>query len=307
MKSATQPVLIDTDIGDDVDDAFALALAAVLPHLRVCAVTTVSGPVEERARLAEHILRAAGQAHVPVVPGSSAMRNGRPGPNKFSHTAVLDRNTVCEHPATETATQCILRNSRQYLPLTLIALGPLTNIAAALDEDPSLARRARLVAMAGTLGVPYPDWNLRCDPAAARKVLASGMAITVVGMHVTMQTKMRASQVAQMFCNPRPLVQVLARCVLAWRTRQRRLPILHDALTVAVAADRNIARQEPRHMRVGGGGFSRATRSAQPNVQVCTTVDLPRFTALLDTHLFGAPQPLVVPCDVWCLLLRYLA
>ena len=74
---------------------------------------------------------------------------------------------------TTIATDLILACSHASAPLTIIALGPLTNIAAALARDPALARRARLVAMAGKLGYPYPDWNLRCDPDAGRRVLAA--------------------------------------------------------------------------------------------------------------------------------------
>lgn len=67
MDQLPQAVLIDTDIGNDVDDAFALALATVLPQLQLCGVTTVSGPVKERARLARQILHATRQPHVPMV------------------------------------------------------------------------------------------------------------------------------------------------------------------------------------------------------------------------------------------------
>jgi inosine-uridine nucleoside N-ribohydrolase len=312
-----QSALIDTDIGDDVDDAFGLALALRLPRLRVRGVATVAGPVQARARLAQSILAAAGCADVPAAPGSSAMSGGLAGSERFSHQPLLElatgdlgpeaSNSPIPKPQSSIATDLILTCAQAYSPLTIIALGPLTNIAAALDRDPALAGRARLVAMAGKLGYPYPDWNLRCDPAAARRVLASGMPVTLVGMHVTMGAKMRAGQLARLFASRDPLNMTLARCVLAWRTWKRRMPILHDALTVAVAADPTLVRQAPRRVQVGWRGFSLATRLGAPNALVCTAVDIERFHTLLEAQLIDGAPWLAERCGLWCRLLQLIA
>ena len=314
---STQSVLIDTDIGDDVDDAFGLALALRMPQMRVRGVTTVAGPVQARARLAQSILTAAGHTSVPVAPGSSTMSDGRMGSGRFSHQPLLEiadfRLQIADDADSQStiynlqsAIDLILACSQASTPLTIIALGPLTNIAAALERDPTLANRVRLVAMAGKLGYPYPDWNLRCDPHAARSVLAAGMPITLVGMHVTLGTKMRAEQLQRLFAGPDPLNVTLARCVLAWRTWKRRMPILHDALTVAVAADPTLAHLRPRRVFVGWRGFSLTTRMAIPNALVCTAVDLKRFHALLDAHLLGGASAAAY-CGPWCRLLRAIA
>lgn len=278
------PTIVDTDIGDDVDDAFALALAAVLPQLRLCGVTTVAGPVEERARLARLVLDAAGMPDVPCVPGSSAMSDGQPGPAKLSHRPLLAGAPPLS-PASPDAARFICDCALRFSPLTIIAIGPLTNIAAALRHDPALARRARLVAMGGKLGLPYPDWNIRCDPQAARAVLASGMPVTLVGMHVTMRCKLRPEQLRRLFAAPRPAAVLLARCVLAWRTWQRRMPILHDPLTVAVAADPSLVSLAARRVQITSRGFSFARRNGKSNALVCTNVALERFHALLEAHL----------------------
>jgi purine nucleosidase len=313
---ATQSVLIDTDIGDDIDDAFALALALRLPWLRLRGVTTVAGPVRERARLAQLILAAAGCADVPVAPGSSVMSDGRPGSARFSQQPVLGREigdwrllnpqSPISNLQPLDATDLIISCSQASAPLTIIALGPLTNIAAALARDPTLTRRARLVAMAGKLGYPYPDWNLRCDPAAARRVLASGMPITLVGMHVTMSAKMRAPQLQRLFAGPDALGAALARCVLAWRTWKRRIPILHDALTVAIAADPTLAQLAPRRVLVGWRGFSLAARLTTPNALVCTSADQQQFHTLLETYLLGGALA-EQRCGPWCRLMHALA
>lgn len=301
---AGQDVLIDTDAGDDVDDAFALALAARMPALNVRAVTTVAGPVVERARLAQTILVAAGAGDIPVATGSSTTLSGRAGSARCSHCAVALPDGANAYAALEKdATDLILRCS-QEAPLTLITLGPLTNIALALQRDPALAQRARLVAMGGKLGVPYPDWNIRCDPEAVSVVLASGMPITFVGMHLTMRCKLRPEQMQRLFAGSTPLTRLLARCVLLWRTRQRRMPILHDPLTVAVAADPTLVELHKRHVDVVGGLLT-TSRYGQPNASVCTNLNLARFHTMLDTCLLGGnTEPNQTPTCVQKLVRR---
>lgn len=274
--------VIDTDIGDDVDDAFALALALRSPELRVVGVTTVAGPVERRARLAQTLLAAVGRSDIPVAVGSSARSDGRAVQHRFSHAPVVAPDHM---PPLWCGDGCdLLRQAaaeHASAPLRIICLGPLTNLALALQYDPSLATRVRVVAMGGKRGLPYPDWNIRCDPAAARRVLASGVAITLVGMHVTMQTKLTGNEMAQVFDPRSPLGVLLARCVLAWRTPQRRMPILHDALAVAVAYDPSLAWTEARRVIIGPGGFSFDQHSDTPNARVCRTIDLPRWRTIL--------------------------
>jgi inosine-uridine nucleoside N-ribohydrolase len=166
-----------------------------------------------------------------------------------------------------------------------VALGPLTNLAAALDRDPGLAGRAQVVAMAGKLGAPYPDWNLRCDPEAARRVLASGVTLRMVGMHLTLRAKMQPHQLRRLWERDDPLARFLGRCVLSWRTWKRRMPFLHDALTVAAAADSSLIAWQPRRVLVGPRGLSLALRAGPPNALVGVDVDIARFWRLLEDAL----------------------
>ena len=285
-------LVIDTDIGDDVDDAFALALATRLPQLALRGVVTVAGPVQRRAALARALLAAAGAGDVPVFAGSSAMRDGRPGSGRFTHDGMQNaerRMQNAEPNAPNTAVtdflnaQCSMLNSSAQR--TIIALGPLTNVAAALDCDPALAGRAQVVAMAGKLGVPYPDWNLRCDPQAARRVLASGVPVRLVGMHLTLRTQMRPEQLRRLFERDDALARFLGRCVLSWRTWKRRMPFLHDALTVAAAVDPSLVAWQPRRVLVEPRGFSLALRRGPPNALVGVGVDIARFWGMVENAL----------------------
>ncbi|MBC8075538.1 MAG: nucleoside hydrolase, partial [Chloroflexales bacterium] len=213
---------------------------------------------------------------VPVLPGSSAMRNGQPGSTRFTHSVEIGDWGLA------TNLQSLISSLQSP---TIIALGPLTNVAAALDRDPTLAQRAQVVAMAGKLGAPYPDWNLRCDPLAARRVLASGVPLRMVGMHLTLRTKMRPAQLQRLFGRDDALGRFLGRCVLEWRTRKRRMPFLHDVLTVAAAADPSLITWQPRRVLIGPRGFSLALRTGRPNALVGVGVDIDRFWRMVEGEL----------------------
>src|SRR5688500_12742331 len=158
-------LILDTDIGDDVDDVFALLLAARHPDVRLQAVTTVFGQTEERARLARLMLELAGRSDVPVAVGARETLDGRdptggggatmasaPGLVGKAGDETWDRlgASLDQRPA---ATLLIEHIRAASDPLTLAAIGPLTNVAAAFAQAPDLAKKVeRVVIMGGRLG-----------------------------------------------------------------------------------------------------------------------------------------------------------
>jgi purine nucleosidase len=304
-----RPILIDTDIGDDVDDSFALALAARSPELQIVGVTTVAGPVAARAALAQVVLTAGGYPRIPVVAGHSGTIDQRRAPQLFSQAALLGESLDHIRAVRESLVQptqaidCILAASRGHTPLTILALGAMTNLAAALQRDPTLAQRANVIAMAGSGGMPFPDWNVRCDPTAARIVLASGIPITMVGMNITILCKLWPAQMQRLFELRDPLGLTLARSVLAWRTAKRRMPFIHDALAVAIAADASLAATTARSVQITPRGFSLFNKNQRTNALVVHTADLPRFDQIIDQRLLGGL--VVQPCwSLRCILER---
>ena len=145
-------IVLDTDIGTDVDDALALALALASPELELVAVTTVSGDTTLRGRIAARLLALAGRTDVPVHAGCAEPLGGTAGFAWFGHEGdgILDRSRDAVAP--EPAVDALLRLFREQDGLELVTIGPLTNVAVALERDPGLARRiARLTAMGGWL------------------------------------------------------------------------------------------------------------------------------------------------------------
>ena len=150
----TIPLLLDTDIGDDVDDAFALLLAARQPAIELLGVTTVYGPVQERALIARKLLDTAGRSDVPVAVGEGITLAGRdPGRVLTSGQGYVDlseweRLAAALHPqpGVDFLIETVLSAPE---PPVLVALGPLTNVAAALRREPRLAGHLRSLILMG--------------------------------------------------------------------------------------------------------------------------------------------------------------
>jgi len=168
------PVILDTDIGDDIDDTWALAMLLRCPRLDLRLVTTTHGKAEYRARLAARLLSTAGRSGVPVGLGAG----GLDGSGK--QAAWVESYDLARHggPVHRDGVQALIDTiMASPEPVTLIAIGPSETVAAALAREPAIAGRARFVGMQGAVfrgyqgGPVCPEWNVRADVAAARVAL----------------------------------------------------------------------------------------------------------------------------------------
>jgi inosine-uridine nucleoside N-ribohydrolase len=191
-KAATpQLVILDTDIGDDIDDAFALALVLRSPELHLLGVETAFGATELRARLVDRYLAAVGRRDIPVLAGVATQTT-----NHMSQAAYALQWPERKHAD---AVPFLLGQIRAHPgQITLIAIGPLFNIQAAIARDPATFKKLkRVVIMGGSIyrgydgkngdrnTPPSPEWNILCDPAGARALLASGVPLYVMPLDST--------------------------------------------------------------------------------------------------------------------------
>jgi hypothetical protein len=180
-----EKVIIDTDIGDDIDDAFAIALALRSPELQILGIATTFGDTETRAKLLDRFLAEVGRPEIPVAAGA-------PSPPKS--TLTQRRYAEAGHfakPSHPDAVAFLLEQIRRYPgQVTLIAIGPLMNIGAAIDKDPAtFGKLKRVIIMGGSikrgygdLGFgppqpPQPEWNILNDVPSAQKLFASGVPL----------------------------------------------------------------------------------------------------------------------------------
>jgi inosine-uridine nucleoside N-ribohydrolase len=231
-------VLIDTDIGDDIDDALALALALRSPEIELKGVTTVFGDTQKRALLAAHILRVFGHEDIPVAAGQQMPLLPRHRPSGIPQAAILDTCATLPELSPYSGPELIIQTAMaHYGKLTLLCLGPLTNIATALTIEPRLFMAIRMAfIMGGTSGFPVPEWNVRSDAQAAKLVLASGVPVTLLGWNVTTRCQLRESDMEKLHYENSPQTRLLSQLMAVWqRHRPRRhskLPYLHDPLTI---------------------------------------------------------------------------
>ncbi len=209
-QDATQ-LYLDTDIGTDVDDALALALILGSPELDLVGISTVYGDTALRARLASRLvgLSAVGpsgsDASIPIAPGERETRSGRPvwWPG---HEGA--RQPDLENEAVDTGAdgvqQLVDAAAREPGALTVLAIGPLTNIAAALDRSPGFERDVRrLVIMGGdfTEGDRRAGHNILCDVTAAQRVFGSALDIVVGGLDLTTTIRLDGGDVERIACS----------------------------------------------------------------------------------------------------------
>jgi purine nucleosidase len=263
-----KPVILDTDIGTDVDDAYALALAATLPEMDLRAVTTVFGDTMVRARVASKVLSLVHRRDVPVSAGAScsfAGNSGWWGGWEGEELGPEEVWPVSPLPAVNLISR-VLRESPQ--PVTIICIGALTNVALALRE-PGFRRESveRFVIMGGTLSdivvenVRLPrawETNLHNDIAAAVEVFGAGIPISLVPADVTFHTRLDRQNFQRLReCGSgiaATLVRMTDRYLGEWQPAMQRLGVtnyyadaaalLHDPLTVLLAAGYEVAEWE---------------------------------------------------------------
>jgi purine nucleosidase len=281
---APQLAIIDTDIGDDIDDAFALALALRSPELQIVGVTTAYGDTELRARLVDRYLAAVGRSAIPVAAGVAT-----PHTNVFTQTAYAQQEPDHKHPD---GVAFLLNQIRAHPgEITLIAIGPETNLAAAIQRDATTFRKVkRVVLMGGSVyrgygdehRPPEPEWNIDRDPAAAKALFASGVPIFMMPLDST-QVHLEAKDREQIFSFGSPLTDQLTLLYHQWAAHTDNHapdPTLFDPVAVTYAIRPELCPAKPLRIEVDDKGMTRPV-DGSPNAQVCLRSDEKGFLSLL--------------------------
>ncbi len=291
---ARQMVILDTDIGDDIDDAFALALVLRCPELQLLGVETAFGDTELRARLVDRYLAAVGRSDVPVLAGVSTANTN------FTQAAYARQSPPRKHAA---AVSFLLAQARAHPgQITLIAIGPLFNIQAAIARDPvTFKKLKRVVIMGGSVyrgydnhnGIstnapPSPEWNILCDPAGARALFASGVPVFVMPLDST-QIHLQLPMLGTILSHGSPLTDQLTLLYHQWTgATEWHSPTLFDPVAVTFTIRPDLCPVKPMRLEVSDEGFTRPAEGA-PNVQVCLHSNENGFLQLLVGRLVGEP------------------
>lgn len=310
-------VIIDTDPG--IDDALAILLALHSPELQISAITTVSGnvPVGIATRNVLRIISLVPSApRIPVAQGASGPLQKRPVYGTGFHgedglgglDGLRDDSGKPRYPLSSmtlsnrnAADEILFQLATAPQPLTIIALGPLTNIATAIQKDKeTMAKAERIVLMGGAIGVPgnitpVAEFNIYVDPIAAGIVFNAGIPLTVVGLDVTRQVKLTAADIAsaadvRQSTVGRFLIDCTKKLLDSTSTSYAEPGLfLHDPLAVGVVIDPSFVATETMSVDVETRGnltegMTVADRrlihpgfKKPPNADICLKVDAPRF------------------------------
>ena len=277
-RASPEKVIIDTDIGDDIDDAFAVALALRGPELQILGITTTFGDTETRAKLLDRFLAEVGRPEIPVAAGAPTPPEG-----VFTQRRYAENNRFAKssHPdAVAFLLDQIRRNPGQ---ITLLAIGPLMNVGAAIDKDPATFRKLkRVIMMGGSIKrgygdfgfgpppPPEPEWNILNDIPSAQKLFAAGVPLFVMPLDAT-QLKLDEVKRAFLFSQATPLTDALTLLYHQWG---QQTPTLFDPMTIAFLVNPALCPVQPMHIRVDDKGFTRPdpgfpNTPNPPNAQVC--------------------------------------
>ncbi|MEO6828845.1 MAG: nucleoside hydrolase [Acidobacteriaceae bacterium] len=289
---AQQKIILDTDIGDDIDDAYALALVLSSPELNLLGVTTAWGDTALRARLVQGMLCQTGRQAVPVTIGPSTRTS-----TVLTQAAWARRQPLPTQPKMDAISWMIQTIRKNPGQITLIAIAPMSNIGALIARDPAAFHLLqRVVLMGGSIHRGYDDlgyapdrgpsreYNIAMDIPAAQKLFTSGVPIYMLPLD---STQMKLDTVLQRVLSSQstPLTDSLTLLTAEWTAKAKApVPTLFDVMAVEAAIDEKLCPFQPMHIRVDDQGYTREG-TGPSNAFVCLDSNSDRFFHFLIPRL----------------------
>jgi len=269
-KGKRIPVILDTDIGGDIDDTWALTMLLKSPEFDVKLVVSDSGNDIYRARIIAKMLQVARRTDIPV--GVGCKPDDKPGrQSKWVGDYTLDDYPGTVHKDGVGAMIEVIRSSPD--PVTLIAIGPVPNLAEMLRRAPDVATRCRFVGMHGSIRrgyrnspKPAPEYNVRADPKALQAVFAAPWDITITPLDTCGIVHLTGEKYKKVDQCPDPLVQALMANYRVWleaRSKSGKITspptrssTLFDTVAVYLGLSQALLNMEDLHVRVTDEGMT---------------------------------------------------
>jgi purine nucleosidase len=288
-QRASIKVILDTDIGTDIDDAWALGFVMTSPEFELMAVTITDGNTTARARVACKLLQTSDHGGVPVAVGRPT-----PPPEGVDYQFAWAEDFTEKRPVVQPAAQIIVDTARRFPnEVTLVAVGPLQNVADALRLEPRLPKLLkRVVLMSGSIRgsawnpAPVPEWNVVRSTADAQLVYAAGFPLTTVPLDSTSYVQLKDEERERLRARATPLTRSLETLYRLWLDSPSRRMTLHDQLAVAETARpaEFFGRCDTLPLRVDDRGFTRIDEAKGVPVSVCFE---PKRDAFMRYYLEG--------------------
>jgi inosine-uridine nucleoside N-ribohydrolase len=297
------PVILDTDIGGDIDDTWALAMLLKSPELDVKLVVSDTGNTTYQAKIIAKMLETAGRTEIPV--GIGFHQSDKTGPQQeWVEKYQLSTYDGIVHQDGVKAIIDTIMNSAE--PVTLICIGPVPNIASALEHEPGIVKNARFVGMHGCLrkspwgydgkeGGFVAEYNVYADPKALQKVFESSWPVTITPLDTCGFVMLKGEKYRTIReCND-PVVQALMENYKVWlKNRENwqeqfetRSTILFDTVAIYLAFAEDLLVMQRLGVRITDDGYTMIDDKAKPINCAVEWKNLSDFEDLLVERLTG--------------------
>jgi inosine-uridine nucleoside N-ribohydrolase len=290
--SASIPVILDTDIGDDIDDTWALLMLLRMPEFDLKLAVGDYGNAIYRARLLAKLLELTGRSDVPIGIGIDQVDEPGGQSDWLGDYRLEDYPGTIHHDGVQALIDTIHGSPE---PITLLCLGPVPNIAEALRRDPSIAEIARIVGMFGSVYVGYDgasesaaEWNVRVDPQSLQKVFAAPWDVTITPLDTCGLVRLEDENYRHIYNSDDPWLAALIENYRVWlpgasymdpATDPSKISsTLFDTAAVYLAAEQDLVEMQDLPLLVTDDGYTIIDEVDGRTVHCATAwKDLPAF------------------------------
>jgi len=299
MAKRSIPVILDTDIGSDIDDTWALAMLLECPELDLRLVTSCTGDTVYRAKIVARLLEIAGRTDVAVGVGLATQMDAK---HRTQLPWVADYD-LARYPGKVAAdgvdalVEAIMA-SRQRV--TLVCIGPLPNVAAALKREPRIAERARFVGMHGSIawshhgqGQVIAEYNVKSDAKACQQVFAAPWEKTITPLDTCGRVRLVGAKYRAVVESPEPLARAVIENYEIWKQcggwvkEPGVSSVLFDCVAVYLAFSEKLLAMRRMKLAVTDDGFTREDPAGQELNVALAWKDLAAFEDLIVERLTG--------------------
>ena len=288
-----QKVIFDCDLGDDIDDAYALGyLLTLQDRYEILGITTCYGRTEDRAILAQKFLAVTGENRIPVYVGKNTSKSSERANWYADQFYWAKGSALIKKP--QGATDFIRSQLKKYPGEVIIfSVGPVTNLAPLGTE---LQKAKAIYAMFGSFKIGYDgspkvdaEWNVTCDIPAAKAFVESGANIIYAGLDVTAMVKLSAENRLKLLMRQSPLTSAMQGLYVLWG---QETPTLFDPVAIGMETNPELFTTEKVHVYVDDKGFTRLDPSKPANATIGTSIKHTAFIEkLMHQYVYQNLQP----------------
>lgn len=288
-----QKVILDCDLGDDIDDAYAVALMlASTDKFEILGITTCYGRTNDRAELACKMLYETGLEKIPVAMGRNTSNKDERA-NWYAEQFYWSKGFDKVKPIKQSGTDFIIEQLHKYPnEVILFSVGPVTNMSDIIEKDPQALKLAKkVIAMFGSFYIGYNDsptinaeWNVKVDIEASKKFVNSGANIIYAGLDITAFVKWDKAMQERLLYRQSPLTNALCGLKTLWSNTAT--PTLFDAVAIGMALYPDLFKTEKVFVEVDDKGFTRIDKTKTPNAEIGVSINTDEFLKrIMDIYL----------------------